>query len=123
MRSVLAAFAASFLSLSALAQAALPPAPIAKKIPVPDTYFGTTVIDPYRWMEAKGPDLLEYLKAQNDRTRAVMDAIPGRAALEARLKELLDTTNVSSGVVLHHGTYFYQKTPPGSTATPETRFQ
>ncbi|MDB5095382.1 MAG: f1pep1 2 [Candidatus Eremiobacteraeota bacterium] len=115
-RSVLAVTAAAILTLGTAAQAALLPAPAAKKIPVTDTYFGTTVVDPYRWMEAKGPDLLDYLKAQNDRTHTALDAIPARAALEARLKQLLDTTNVSSGVVVHHGAYVYEKTPPGANS-------
>jgi prolyl oligopeptidase len=115
-RSLFAFIAVATLGLAAAAQAALAPAPTAKKIPVIDTYFGTRVVDPYRWMEAKGPDLLAYLKAENDRTRAVLDSIPGRATLEARLKQLLDTTNVSSSVVVHHGTYFYQKTPPGANS-------
>jgi prolyl oligopeptidase len=115
-RPLVAITAAILLALSAAAQAALPPAPVAKKIPVTDTYFGTQVVDPYRWMEAKGPDLSEYLKAENDRTRAILDSIPGRAALQARLKELLDTTNVSRDVMVHHGAYFYQKTPPGANS-------
>lgn len=99
------------LGVSAAAQAALGPPPVAKMIPVTDTYFGTTVVDPYRWMEDNGPDLLAYLKAQNERTRTVLDSIPGRATFEARLKQLIDTAIASSGVVVHHGTYFYEKTP------------
>ena len=95
---------------------ALAPAPVAKKVPVTDTYFGTRVVDPYRWMEAKGPDLLAYLRAQNDRTRAVLDSLPGRAPLEARIRQLADTTNASSGVVAHHGAYVYLKTPPGANS-------
>jgi prolyl oligopeptidase len=115
-KNVLAIALATVLAVSAAAQAALLPAPVAKQILVTDTYFGTTVVDPYRWMEAKGPDLLAYLKAQNDRTRAVLDSIPGHATIEARLKQLLDTTVASSGVVVHHGTYFYEKTPSGANS-------
>ncbi len=96
--------------------AALPPAPVAKRVPVTDTYFGTTVVDPYRWMEDKGPDLLAYLKAGNDRTRAILDSIPGRTALAARLEALSETSNVSSGVVSRHGSYFYEKLPPGANS-------
>ncbi|HEY4441181.1 MAG TPA: prolyl oligopeptidase family serine peptidase, partial [Candidatus Elarobacter sp.] len=116
VRPLAAVAAAIVLALTTAASAAIPPAPIAKKVPVTDTYFGTQVVDPYRWMEAKGPDLLAYLKAQNDRTRTILDSIPGRAALQARLQQLLDTTNVSQSVAVHHGTYFYQKTPPGANS-------
>jgi len=119
MRTRVAAASAAFvLSAATAALAALPPAPVAKKIPVTDTYFGQTVVDPYRWMETPGdPDLLAYLKAQNDRTRAILDAMPGRAALVARLKQLADTAVVSSGVVVHHGTFFYEKTPQGANSS------
>ncbi|HZO94558.1 MAG TPA: prolyl oligopeptidase family serine peptidase [Candidatus Baltobacteraceae bacterium] len=119
MRSRVAAATAAFvLSAATAALAALPPAPVAKKVPVRDTYFGQTVVDPYRWMETPGnPDLLAFLKAHNDRTRAILDSMPGRAGLVARLRELADTTNVSSGVVVHHGTYFYEKLPPGANST------
>ncbi len=118
MRSRVAAVTAFFvLSAATAVLAALPPPPVAKKVPVSDTYFGRTVVDPYRWMEAPGnPDLLAYLKAQNDRTRAILDSMPGRAALVTRLQQLAETTNTSSGVVVHHGTYFYEKLPPGANS-------
>jgi prolyl oligopeptidase len=107
---------ASVLACTTAAGAALPPPPDAKKIPVTDTYFGTVVVDPYRWMEDKGPDLLAYLKADNDRTRAILDSIPGRAALASRLQALSETSNVSTGVIARHGAYFYEKLPPGANS-------
>jgi prolyl oligopeptidase len=118
MRKRVAVTAAAFVLCAATAAlAALPPAPVAKKVPVTDTYFGQTVVDPYRWMETPGnPDLLAYLKAQNDRTRAILDSMPGRATLVARLKQLADTNVASSSVVVHRGTYFYEKTPPGANS-------
>jgi prolyl oligopeptidase len=111
------ALAAAVLACALAASAAIPPPPAAKKIPVTDTYFGTTVVDPYRWMESGGSDFQAYLKAHNDRTRAILDAIPGRAALASRLQALSETSNVSSGVVSRHGTYFYEKLPPGANST------
>ena len=84
--------AITLVALSAWARSALadlPPPPVAKAIPVTDTYFGTSVVDPYRWMEApNNADLAAYFKAQNDRTRAILDSIPGRNALYARIKSL-----------------------------------
>ncbi|HEX3550696.1 MAG TPA: prolyl oligopeptidase family serine peptidase, partial [Candidatus Elarobacter sp.] len=113
----LAAVALAVPSAVAFAAGALPPPPAAKRVPVTDTYFGTTVVDPYRWMEANGPDLQAYLKANNDRTRAILDAIPGRAALVTRLAALSETSVVSSNVVSRHGAYFYEKLPPGANST------
>ena len=63
-------------SLWAAAGTAVPPAPVARIDVVHDTYFGETLSDPYRWMENdKDPDWLPFLKAQNDRARAVLDAL------------------------------------------------
>ena len=41
----------TFAVLPVVMQAQLK-APVAPSRPVTDTYFGTTVLDPYRWMEA-----------------------------------------------------------------------
>jgi prolyl oligopeptidase len=118
MRTNVCAFAAAaVLSCTAVAAAALPNPPDAKRVPVTDTYFGTAVTDPYRWMETGGPDFQTFLKAHNDRTRTILDAIPGRAAFAARLQALSETSNVSTGVVSRHGSYFYEKLPPGANST------
>ncbi|MBV8599957.1 MAG: hypothetical protein JO359_00185, partial [Candidatus Eremiobacteraeota bacterium] len=103
------------LGLAFPALAALPPAPVAKQVPVVDTYFGTSVTDPYRWMEqpyAQNTDLQAYLKAQNDRTRAILDSIPERKAILARVSSLIETVNASSGVVRRKGVLFYERLTP-----------
>ena len=54
-----------------------------------ETLFGRTIYDPYRWLEGTtSPDVVAWFHAQNDYTRRVLDALPGRAALRARLLEL-----------------------------------
>jgi len=54
-----------------------------------ESLFGRTIHDPYRWLEDTGtPDVLAWFHAQNDYTRSILDALPGRAALHARLLEL-----------------------------------
>src|SRR5579872_6774248 len=86
-------------ALAAPALAALPPPPQAKQVPVVDEYFGTKVTDPYRWMEQpNNPDLQAYLKAQNDRTHAILDSIPGRKQLRDRATALYSTINSSRNV-------------------------
>ncbi|MCA3091204.1 MAG: prolyl oligopeptidase family serine peptidase [Rhodocyclaceae bacterium] len=52
-----------------------------------DTYFGTTVADPYRALEeVKNPQVQAWMKAQGEFARARLDAIPGRAELLKRLQ-------------------------------------
>lgn len=92
-----------------------PPAPVARVRPVRDVYFGETVTDPYRWMEdAKDPDWLPFLKAQNAHARAVLDAIPGRAALQRRIAELSGDTALTAKVQRAGGRLFFQQRPAGA---------
>jgi len=95
--------------------AALPAAPEAKAVPVEDSYFGTKVTDPYRWMEdSKNPDFQAYLKAQSERTRAILDSIPGRHDMENRVQALVETITSSADVSRHRSLLFYEKLQPGS---------
>lgn len=56
---------------------------------VVDTWHGERVGDPYRWLEGSSDRIREWTDLQNARTRAVLDALPARAAFAARLRELL----------------------------------
>lgn len=95
--------------------AALPAAPAAAAIPVEDAYFGTKVTDPYRWMEdPKNADLQAYLKAQSERTRAILDSIPGRRDMESRVQALVETITSSTDVSRRRSLFFYEKVQPGS---------
>ena len=70
-----------------------PPAPLARVEPVVDTHFGEQVVDRYRWMEnSADKDWLPFLKGQNAHTRAALDALPGRDALLARIRQLSDAS-------------------------------
>ena len=93
------------------------PLPVAPVRPVSDTYFGTTVIDPYRWMENLGdPEVKTWLQAQADYTNRVLARLPGRAALLARI-QALDNAGVSMGdVQTAGGKYFYRQTAPGDVS-------
>ncbi|MBO0931786.1 prolyl oligopeptidase family serine peptidase [Fibrella aquatilis] len=87
----------------------LPAAPIR---PVVDDYFGTKITDPYRWMEdMKNPELLNWMKAQADYTRLVLDNVPGRQAVLARLTELSNAVpaRVSNVMRLPGERYVYLK--------------
>jgi prolyl oligopeptidase len=93
----------------------VPPAPIARVDVVKDTYFGETVSDPYRWMEnSKDPEWLPFLKGQNAHTRAIIDALPGRAALLKRIEQLSGEAVATSRVQRAGGLIFIQQRPLGA---------
>ena len=64
--------------------------------------------------KSKDPDWLPYLKAQNDRTRAVLDALPARTALLKRIQELSGETVATSRVQRAGGLLFFQQRPLGA---------
>ncbi len=48
------------------------------------------VADPYRWLEAgASAEVQAWTDAQNTLTRGVLDAVPGREAIRARVASLL----------------------------------
>jgi prolyl oligopeptidase len=98
-------------------------APVAPSRPVTDTYFGTTVVDPYRWMEAGGPELLDYMKAENAVTvEALKPFATQNAAILDELTKLADTVPVVRSINRTLDQYFYLETPPGkSDAQLKTR--
>jgi len=107
---VLSAFRGA--SVRAAADAAPNAPPSAPVRSVTDEYFGTKVVDPYRYMEnLKDPQVEAWFKAQNDYTRAVLARIPGRDALLAKIKQLDESApaRVSDARRLPSGRYFYQK--------------
>ena len=58
---------------------------------VSDSSFGTTVADPYRWMEdVDSPQTTTWVKAEGDLTRAYLDAIPQRGAIRDDYRKLLN---------------------------------
>jgi prolyl oligopeptidase len=58
-----------------------PTAPPAAR-PTNETFFGTEVQDPYRWLEdAKSPEVAAWMKAQSDYTMSLLARIPGRQAM------------------------------------------
>ncbi|MBU2465698.1 MAG: S9 family peptidase, partial [Bacteroidetes bacterium] len=63
--------------------------PETRKADVTDDYFGTVVSDPYRWLEDdNSAETAAWVAAQNKITRAYLDAIPYRDALEKRLETI-----------------------------------
>jgi prolyl oligopeptidase len=63
--------------------------PAARRDPQPDTYFGTEVPDPYRWLEdADAPETTAWVTAENEVTFGYLAQIPFRDQLRERLTKL-----------------------------------
>lgn len=78
------------LCLAALSAVAAPPR--AASVPVTDRYPGFEVVDPYRNLEdLDDPATQAWMRAQANHARAVLDAIPQRAAIRAAL-DVADAT-------------------------------
>jgi prolyl oligopeptidase len=98
-----------------------PPAPAAPAGPpvapvraVEETHFGTTVSDPYRWMEATdAAEFQGWIKAQDEYTRMLLARLPGRDALAKRIESLSDSGTIVYKVQQAGSRYFYLKQGPG----------
>ena len=87
--------------------------PPTEKKPVSDTFFGTTVTEDYRWLEnGKDPAVKAWGEAQMKLTRATIDALAIRPALEKRLKELYSTSPVRYYDMQQRGLFFAMKRQP-----------
>jgi prolyl oligopeptidase len=63
--------------------------PQSRKSDQVDSYFGTSVADPYRWLEDESSaETTRWVEEQNKVTFAYLDRIPYRAAVRGRLEKL-----------------------------------
>src|SRR5512140_949114 len=63
--------------------------PIARKSDQSDTYFGTTVADPYRWLEnTDAPETRQWIEAENALTFQYLSSIPERTSIKEQLTRL-----------------------------------
>ena len=64
--------------------------PAARRLDLVEVVHGTEVADPYRWLEDAGsPETAAWSAAQDELARGLLDELPGREGLRARLRELL----------------------------------
>ncbi len=80
--------------------------PTTRLEPVTDVLHGHAITDPYRWLEGDIADpadmgrltseVAAWTETQNDHTRRLLDGLPGRAAVEQRLRPLMEVGSVSA---------------------------
>lgn len=91
------------------------PSPTARIDVVRDTYFGTTIEDPYRWMEDwTSEEARAWLMEQATSTQRLLDRLPERDALFARISELGAVTPELIDLQMAGGRYFYLRREPGA---------
>lgn len=83
--------------------------PETKKDEVKDTYFGTEVSDPFRWLEDdNSQETADWVKKQNEITFKYFDNIPYREKIKNRLLKIWDYPKMSAPVH-QSGKYFYYR--------------
>ncbi len=83
--------------------------PATKKIEHTDNYHGTTVADPYRWLEDdRSAETAEWVKQQNVVTFSYLEKIPYRADLQKRLEKIFNYAKYSSPSRKGEWFYFYK---------------
>ncbi len=110
----LASCLAGPLLAASFAGVAVPPPPEPQ--PVSETFFGEKVEDPYRFLEdTQNAEVLAWMKSQAAATTAILDKLPGRAALLARISEIEAATGGQTASVLRvdSGRLFYLRRDAG----------
>jgi len=81
--------------------------PETRKTETNDAYFGTTVKDPYRWLEDdRSAETAAWVKAENEVTYNYLSQIPFRNALKARLEKLWNYEKISAPFKEGNYTYY-----------------
>jgi prolyl oligopeptidase len=80
---------------------------VARVDMVRDNHFDTTLEDSYRWMEQEGEEFHRWLEEQAAHARSVLDALPRRASLLARIRSLGGALPQISGLSMAGERIFY----------------
>jgi prolyl oligopeptidase len=110
--------AAAFCAVAAAAAAApvepssAPPKAVAR--PVTDDYYGTKIVDRYRYMESRDSETTEWMKAQGRYTRALFDSIAPRQAYFDKMSAFGGGFGVIGAVQPAGERTFYLERAPGS---------
>src|ERR1022692_2859776 len=91
--------------------------PKAKGAPVEDTVQGHKIVDRYRYLEnPNDPDTKLYVEQQLRYTRSILDPLPGRDKINARLSQLLEIGTV--GAPQMGGRYYFHTRREGNQNQP-----
>ena len=91
--------------------------PKAKLEPVEETIHGHKIVDPYRYLEnSASPETQHYVTEQLAYTRSVLDPLPGRAAVNKRLSQLLTIGTIGAPQIA--GKYYIYTRRGGSQNQP-----
>jgi prolyl oligopeptidase len=85
------------------------PYPETQKDSTIDDYFGTTISDPYRWLENDtAPDVINWVKQENEVTNDYLAQIPFREKIKTRLTEIWNYPKYSSPFKKGDWYYFFK---------------
>ena len=83
--------------------------PSTHKVDTVDTYFGTKIADPYRWLEDdKSVETGEWVKAQNSVTYDYLSKIPFRDKIKERLTKIWNFEKRSAPFKKKNFYFFYK---------------
>jgi prolyl oligopeptidase len=83
--------------------------PITTKTDISDTYFGTTINDPYRWLEDdRSAETKAWVEAENKVTQGYLSGIPFKGAIKKRLETLWNYEKFTAPFKEGDYTYFYK---------------
>jgi prolyl oligopeptidase len=104
----------ALIGLTLINLPAIEPPPQTPKKPHSDEYHGVTVEDPFQWLENDDdPQVKAWSDTQSQRTRAYLDKLPDRAAIEKQLTEWYAKTSPSYfSLVSRPGILFAMKFQP-----------
>src|SRR5947209_8473398 len=91
--------------------------PKAKVVPVEDNVHGHKIIDRYRYLEnVNDPDTKQFVEQQLAYTRSVLDPLPGRDQINARLSQLLTIGTIGAPQI--GGKYYFYTRREGTQNQP-----
>ncbi len=103
---------ASAITITTRVPPAIPTPPATRVETVIDTVHGVAIADPYRWLEDfEAEEVQVWADAQNAYTDAVLAAVPGRDAIDARLEELFEIPALGT-LWSRGGRLFYTRRDP-----------